>query len=151
MLAAIMLVRGYGRYLRKRGDEYEALLVFLTGLERHISVTVGAPDGYLSAVKVKLLDELGFYGAYASGGSLSAAYSAVREGLHISPEADRLLLGYFGAFGGGYFNAELRSLGACISSLRDIAEKEGEEGARSLRVSSVFAVAVALGIVIMLV
>ena len=149
-LAALFFIRGYRTYKAREARQYCALLAFLSGLFRYVSTTGAAVDKYMEMTEGDELKEIGFFDAYRVSGSLNGAYLAVRSELLISEKADALISGCLSAFGSGYLDEELRSLRACITELEEMAKVAEDEGARSVRIVSSVAAAVAVGVIIML-
>ena len=97
------------------------------------------------------LFECGFYAAFLKEGSLASALETVRTKLSIPKDAAKMLSELFAQLGRSSVGCEVRLLENGVSELKEIITEYKRESERSMRVVSVVAVAIALGISILLV
>ena len=149
-LAALIMIRAYSAFIRRRVAEYTAFLGFLGLMNREILCFLYTPAELAVKSNDALLEEIGFLGALRNGSGLADAFSAALPRLHLSAaDADFLAL-FFERFGQGTRESELHSLDACIEhfSARTAAEEAG--AADAIRLASTLFALVAIGLIILL-
>ena len=144
LVAALVYIRARASYHQRSLECYEGLLLHLSGLRRYISGSLGTIGEYLE-LRVEGGDRL----ARAITDGDRAGQERFLSGLFLSDKARTSLLDYFSLCGRGYLSDEIKLLDECISAVGAEYRSEKEDGEKSLKVSSVFAVCLAVGAVIL--
>ena len=145
------LIRGYSSYMKKRMLESRELLHLLEATRKSMSTRLSTPKKAFSSVSVSSPAVEEFRVRVASGDRLSEAFAKAERGLSVSPECRRMLSEYFDGFGSGYLEDEIRCADEFLA--RYLAEIEREEvaGANDLWVVKSMAIAITLGIIILII
>lgn len=151
LLAATGFIRLYRAYLHTRVAFFDEFISLIGDLRRHISTHRGSVAGVVAAHSGGKLGEIGFVTAYEASGSLYKAFSEVRGRISMPEDALRSLDEYFRTYGTGYTADELAAADAEIATLERMAKAEKEASLHSQKAASATAVAIALGLVVLLV
>ena len=145
------LVRGYSAYMKKRRHESRELLYLLEAVRKSMSTRLSTPREALASVAVDSPCVEEFRARVASGERLSEAFSCVEKSLSVSRACREMLSVYFADFGGGYLEDEVRCADEFLSRYLAEVEREEREGADDLRVVKSIAIAVTLGVIILII
>lgn len=148
--ACLLFGRGYTNYLRRRAEDYRAMLDFLELMRREISARLATPAELAASVGEGRLAEIGFLGRVAAGASLGDAFRDCSSGLSLSAADAELLQGYFDGFGSDSAEGELGRLCGVISELSERERAVREETPSRIKLALTLSVLLALGIVILL-
>lgn len=151
LLAAVGFIRLYRAYLGTRVAFFDEFISLIGDLRRHISTHRGSVAEIVAAHSGGRLGEVGFATAYKASGSLCKAFSDVRGQVNMPEDALRSLSEYFRTYGTGYTADELAAADGEIATLERMAKAEKEASLRSQKAASATAVAIALGLVVLLV
>ncbi len=149
LLSAVILIRAYSAFLKKRRNEGEELYRFLLHITSGVRRSLATPEALARDFSSDSEEMSRFLSLVAEGKELSFAYSAV--GFSLSREAGELFSSLFSGFGKNYLEAEVARLEDYARSISELLSKERDEGERSERAVRAAIIAVALGAVILLI
>ena len=148
--ACLLFSRGYTDYLRRRAEDYRAVLDFLELMRREISARLATPSELAVSAGEGRLAEIGFLGRVAAGASLGDAFRQCSSELSLSAVDAELLQGYFDGFGSDSTEGELERLDRAISEHSKSERAVREETPSRIKLALTLSVLLALGIVILL-
>ena len=149
-VAALLFVGSFASYVRRRANDYTAILEFLSLMRREISCRLATPRELASRAGSGRLAEVGFFALIEQGESLAAAFLAVSDKLLLDGRDAELVLGYFESFGGGDAVGELRTLDAVTEKFSVRVSEVREDAPAQIRLTVTLSVLFALGILILL-
>lgn len=151
LVAALSFVRMYRAYLGTRVKQFDDFCVFLHKIRRSISTRLLTLEDCILGITEGELVRIGFVEKYGELRRVHPAFTAVKDKLYLTKKGLEILDGYLAVLGHGYLEEELRLSDECIRELEAESRASRDEGERSLRVASAFAVAAAVGITVLLV
>jgi len=151
LLAALSFVRLYRAYLGTRVKQFDDFCAFLHKIRRSISTRLVTLEDCILGITDGELVRIGFVEKYGELRSVHSAFTAVKDKLYLTQRGIEILDGYLATLGKGYMEEELRLADECIRELEAESRASKDDGERSLRVASAFAVAAAVGITVLLV
>ena len=149
LLSAVILIRAYSAFLKKRRSEGEELYRFLLHITSGVRRSLATPEALARDFSSDSDEVLRFIRLVSEGNELSFAYSSVD--FSLSREAGELFSSLFSGFGKNYLEAELARLEDYARSISELLANEKDEWERSERAVRAAIIAVALGAVILLV
>ena len=146
------VIRGYSKFMKKRLSESLDMLTVIEAVRRGISTRLMTPRECLSA-ELSLSSEAvaDFCREVACGKTLKEALAVLQPRLSLSRECRAILSEYFSAFGTGYREDEIRLADEVIERYGARLSEERAEGENDARVFKSVAVAVTLGIIILII
>ena len=150
MLCALLIGRGYTRYINKRISEGDGFIAFLNHAKEEIAMFLSPPARLCRGFFDESLDEIGFIDAIRSCGNLGDAFLQCAPRLSVGKEARDLLSECFRSFGQGYKEQEVARIERYSRGLEEILERERRDLPQNARMVSTLLLAGAAGIFIML-
>ena len=149
LLSALIFVRAYSGFLKKRRAEGEELYRFLLHISSGVRRSLATPEALASDFKSETETVSSFISLVSEGRSLYEAFSMVTFSLgrEIREEFSEL----FSGFGNNYLEAELMRLSDYEKSISELLLSEKDESEKSERTVRASVIAAALGIVILLI
>ena len=153
LLAALcaIFIRGYGAYMKRRAIESRDILHLLESLRKGMSVSLSTPRQALSSVTVSASLVERFRAIVCSGESLYDAFCKTRGGMSVSRACLEMLSEYFASFGKRYLDDEIRYADELTERYTSLIENEEKCGANDFRIVKSIAVAVTLGVIILII
>lgn len=149
LLFALMLLRGYKYFLKKRKEERDEFLVLFDAVRDGVGCFLSPlssifsrfceGDSTLARISRRIKD----------GESPKSAYNAEERGFHIGEAGREILSSFFSSLGRGYKDGEVamcQSVGKRFFEYSESADKEDE---KSARLAGALTVGAALGIIIL--
>ena len=149
LLSALIFVRAYSSFLKKRREESEELYRFLLHITSGVRCSLATPEALACDFSTECGAVSEMVSAVSRGRTLYEAYSSV--GFSLSREARELFSSLFSGFGKNYMEAELSRLTDYEKSISELLSSEREESERSERAVRAAVIAAALGAVILLI
>ena len=146
-----VFIRGYGAYMKRRRLESRELLHLLEILRKSMSTALSTPRQALSSVTVTSTAVESFRSLVCSGESLYDAFCKARGGMSVSRACLEMLSEYFASFGKGYLDDEIRYADDMIERYLALVEREESAGDNDIKVVKSIAVAITLGVIILII
>lgn len=146
-----LVIRGYGGYMKKRLTESGELLRLCETIRKSIATRLLTPREALSGVSGLSPATERFRALVASGSPLGEAFAEVSGALSVSPATRDMLSEYFGSFGKGYLDDEVRCADELIGRFREQLLREELAAEGELKVAKSVIIAVTLGIIILII
>ena len=144
-------IRGYAAYMKKRRLESEDFYRLLEAIRKSMSTRLSTPKEALASISVESQGAEHFRELVVSGETLSDAFSRLSPSTSLSRGCSGMLSEYFAAFGRGYLDEELRCADEFILRFGKEIERERVCGANDERVVRSVAIAVTLGVIILII
>lgn len=153
VLSAICMwvIRGYGAYMKKRRLESRELLRLSEAIRKSVATRLQTPKEALSRISCRSGAAEGFRRLVVSGKTLYEAFSETEGSFSLSRGCREMLSEYFASFGKGYLDEEIRCADEFIERYRAEVEREELAGEADERVARSIAIAVTLGIIILII
>jgi hypothetical protein len=147
-----VVIKGYSRFMKKRLSESLDMLTVIEAVRRGIATRLMTPRECLSAeLSLSSLGVLEFCKQVSCGKTLSEAFSAGKPSLSLSRECRDILSEYFSSFGTGYREDEIRLADDVIERYGARLSEERAQGVGDAKVFKSVAVAVTLGVIILII
>ena len=150
-LLCAVFIRGYGAYMKRRALESRDILHLLESLRKGMSVSLSTPREAFSTATVSAPSVERFSALVCSGEPLYEAFCSASHAMSISRACREMLLEYFSSFGKGYLQDEIRCADELTERYTSLIENEERCGANDFRVVKSIAVAVTLGVIILII
>ena len=150
LFSAMVFSSEYRKRARLKRDISEGFLLLAEHLRRQIDCyltpAVHLADGFTN----KALESCGFLDEAKQKG-VCAAFLAMSDMLTMYQSVKEKLTLLFSNFGKDYRDGTLRELSNAIAAVKELVEKENEESDRDVKVVGIVAVAIALGVTILII
>jgi hypothetical protein len=137
--------------MKRRRLESRDLIHLLEVLRKSMSVALSTPRQAFSQVTVDTPTVERFRTLVCSGEPLYEAFCKTVGSMSVSHACREILSEYFASFGRGYLEDEIRCSGEIIDRYGSLIEREERAGEVDLRVVKSIAVAVTLGVIILII
>lgn len=151
ILASVLIMsRIYSEYLTRGRDELFEFHDFLEKMNLRVLAYLDTGGGFVRGEDYKALDRVGFTRGVTEGKGLFEAYSDCMPRLAISRSDKSLLFDFFKEYGRGDMATEVKRTEKIIGSLAARLESARTENEKKIKVFTSVALAVCLGIVILI-
>lgn len=151
LLLSMIVGSGYSAYKDRRITESEGFIALISHIEGMISRFLSHGSSLWQGFSNGELETCGFLPMLRNGASPAEAFSDSRSRLAISKKAKEKLSEYFGAFGRGYREDEVKKASACRSELEEMLRTERAELENNVKAVKAVLFGTALGVIILLI
>ena len=148
LIFALVVSKEYKVFSGSRVSRLSEYLDFLSHIERRISTALLPQHRLVDGFSSKALEE-SFLPKLRECGELYSAYESAGGG--ICDTAHKILLSYFADFGKSDREGELSRVREAMARLRPVFEDERSASEKNIKLFETVAVAVALGLIILLI
>jgi hypothetical protein len=148
LLFSIWISREYKTFINDRVERTRAYLDFLRHVERKISISLLPQNKLCEGFSSPVLEK-DFLPRFRQCGSLAKAYEGLSNG--VGEAAGKIIFSYFSEFGKADLRGELLRVRDAVASLEPVLADEISAAEKSIKVFQAVAVAIAMGIIILLI
>lgn len=149
LLAAVLISREYGRYIKRRAVQCDEFLSFIAYMRIQIACFLRPIKEIAAGFYASELEQIGFLKALNDGQGLYDAYKSTEKFLFLSPREREVLETLFSSLGECYLDDGIRIIDSSYAEMERLCRIIKEERPKKARLAATLSVTVSIGFLIL--